>query len=137
MAQPSRTTITIDGKSFQAITTDFSIMTEHDGTGMPAMGSMACAIDIQVDINDTANMPFATLQSLFNLANIGTRDKIKDMKIDFWTDDSRSDVVCSYAFQGWISRYHINSSGEANHTLSLSLLPSLTPQQYHKIEMSN
>ncbi len=101
------------------------------------MGSVACAIDIQVDINDTTNMRFATLRSLFDLANIVTRDKVKDMKIDFWTDDSRSDVVCSYSFQGWISRFHINSSGDANHTLSLSLVPSLTREQYHKIDMSN
>lgn len=137
MTQPSRTTITIDGKSFRALTTDFGVTTEHDGRGVPSMGSLAFAIDVHVDINDTQNMPFATLRSLFDLANTVTKDKIKDIKIEFWTDDSRTDVVCSYSFQGWISRYHINSSGEANHTLSLSLEPALMKDQHHKIDMSN
>ena len=57
MAQPSRTTVTIDGDSFQAVRTDFGISTLHDGTGMPMMGSLATAINVQVDINDIVNMP--------------------------------------------------------------------------------
>ena len=78
-----------------------------------------------------------TLRSLFDLANIVTRDKIKDIKIDFWLDDSRTDVVCSCSFKGWISRFHINSSGDANHTLSLSLEPALNKDHFHKFDMGN
>jgi hypothetical protein len=137
MAQPSRTTVTIDGKSFNAITTNFGISTEHDGSGMPLMGSISCAIDVHVDVNDNVNIPFSTLRSLFDLANVVTRDKLKNIKIEFWIDDSRTDVVCSYSFQGWISRFNISNSGEANHVLSLSLEPALMKDQKHKIEMSN
>ncbi len=113
IAQPSRTTVTIDGKSFNAIATDFGISTEHDGSGMPLMGTVSCAIDVHVDVNDNVNMPFSTRRSLVELANIVTRDKVKDITIEFWTDDSRTDVVCSYSFQGWISRFHISNSGAA------------------------
>ena len=137
MAQPSRSTVTIDGNSFRALTTDFGISTENSGHGMPLMGSLACAIDLQVDINDTVNMPFTTLRKLFEMANIVTRDKIRDIRIEFWLDENRTDVVCAYSFQGWISRFHINSSGEANHTLSLSLEPALMKDQYHKFDMTN
>ncbi len=73
IAQPSRTTVTIDGKFFNAITTDFGISTEHDGSGMPLMGTVSCAIDVHVDMNDNVNMPFSTLRSLVELANIVTR----------------------------------------------------------------
>ena len=137
MAQPTRTTVTIDGNSFDAFSVDFGISTESAGSGVPMMGSLACAIDVRVDINDTVNMPFATLRSLYDLANVATRNKIKDIKLEFWVDDAKTDVVCSYAFQGWISRFHISSSGSANHTLSLSVEPALQKDQYHKIDMSN
>ena len=137
MAQPSRTTVTIDGKAFKAVSADFGLQTDHDGSGMPMMGSGQCTIDVQVDINDTLNMRFDTLRSLFDLSNLVTRDKIKSMKIEFWVDDSQTDVICSYSFEGWISRFHISSNGESNHTLHLSLEPALQKDQKHKIEMSN
>ena len=137
MAQPSRTTVTIDGNSFNAIATDFALSTESVHSGMPMMGSVQCAIDVRVDANDQVNLPFSTLRSLYDLANIATKDKIKDIKIEFWTDDTKSDVICTYVFQGWISRFHMSSSGEANHTLSLSLEPALQKDQYHKIDISN
>ena len=120
-----------------AIATNFGIMTEHDGRGMPMMGSVTCVIDVHVDVNDTVNMPFTTLRALFDMANVVTRDKIKDVKIDFWLDDSRSDVVCSYAFQGWISHFNVSSSGEANHVLTMSLQPALAANQFMKLDMSN
>ena len=137
MAQPTRTTVTIDGNSFNAVSTNFGISTEHSGNGMPMMGTVSCTIDVHVDVNDNVNMPFTTLRALFDLANIVTRDKAKDITIDFWMDDSKMDVICSYAFQGWISHFNINSSGDSNHMLALSLQPSLTQDQYHKIDMKN
>jgi len=137
MAQPSRTTVTIDGNSFNAISTNFGISTVHDNTGMPMMGAVSCAVDVHVDANDNVNLPFATLRSLFDLANIPTRDKIKDIKIEFWVDDSRTDVICSCAFRGWISHFNIGSSSGSNHLLTMSLQPALTSDHFHKIEMSN
>jgi hypothetical protein len=71
MAMPSRTTVTIDGNKFNAYSASFGISTEHEGKGMPLMGTLTCAIDFHVDINDTANMPFSTLKALFNMANMG------------------------------------------------------------------
>ena len=137
MAQPTRTTITIDGNRFNAISTSFGISTHHDDTGMPTMGSLLCSIDVHVDINDTINMPFATLQALFQLANIVTRDKIKNIKIEFWEDDSKNNVICAYTFQGWIHHFNVSSSGDANHTLALSLQPALDQNSFYRIDMGN
>ena len=55
------------------------------------------------------NVPFATVKKFFDLANIATRDKIKDIKIEFWTDDSRMDALCTLAFKGWISSWNVTS----------------------------
>jgi hypothetical protein len=80
------------------------VFLRRDGT-KPIMGSLLRSIDFQVDINDTVNMPYGTLQALFHLANIATKGKIVDIKIEFWNDDSKTDVICSYAFRGWICHY--------------------------------
>ncbi|HEX3436606.1 MAG TPA: hypothetical protein VHT24_07535 [Pseudacidobacterium sp.] len=137
MAIPSRTTVTIDGNKFNAYSVSFGITTDHEGKGMPLMGTGFCSIDIHVDANDNINIPFPTLKALFDMANIATTAKIKDIKIEFWQDDSKTNAVCVYSFQGWISHFNINSQGEGNHVLALSLQPALGKNQMFEINMGN
>lgn len=84
MALPSQTTVTVNGNKFNSYSSHFGISTDHEGKGLPIMGTLLCSIDFQIDINDTVNMPFDTLQALFKLANVTTKDKIVDIKIEFW-----------------------------------------------------
>ena len=137
MSTPSRTTATIDGNSFKALTTNFSLGTHHEGTGTPLMGSLVSSIDLHVDINDAVNMPFKTLQALFQLANLVTRDKIKEIKLVFWQDDSQSDAICTFKFNGWISHFNISSTESSNPTLSLSIQPAVEKNNFYQIEMGN
>jgi hypothetical protein len=137
MANPSISSVTIDGEKFNALSTHFSISTSHGNIGMPQMGSLACAMEITVDMHDTDNMPYARLQKLFNLASTITRDSIKDIKIQFWTDESQQDAICTYSFQGWISHFSNSSGSGANHTLNLSLQPALDEKQFVNIAMGN
>jgi hypothetical protein len=51
------------------------------------MGMTACAIDVVADIHDDVNVPFPVLKNLFGLSNTMTKDKIKDIKLEFWKDD--------------------------------------------------
>ena len=81
------------------------------------MGSLRCSISCVVDIHDTQNMPFATLQNFFSLANIVTRDKIKPIKVEFWQDEKQQDAICTYSFQGWISGFHTSGGGGSNPSL--------------------
>ncbi len=55
MAQPSNSTVTIDGDKFNAMSANISLATLHDHTGMPMMGSVQCAIEVSVDLHDTEN----------------------------------------------------------------------------------
>lgn len=72
MARPSVTTVTIDGKKFDALTSNVSLATMSDTSGMPTMGSLNCCIQVSVDMHDDGNMPFEVLKKLFDLANVVT-----------------------------------------------------------------
>jgi hypothetical protein len=137
MANPSISSVTIDGETFNALSVHFSVATTHGNIGMPMMGSLVCSIEVMVDMHDTVNMPYATLQKFFNLASTVTSDSIKDIKIEFWTDETQQDAICTYSFKGWISHYSNVSGSGSNHTLSLSLQPALDDKQFVNITMGN
>jgi hypothetical protein len=119
---------------------------------MPEMGTLSTAIKIYVDFHDDTNVPQSTLQRLFTLANVVTRDKIVDMKIEYWKDDAKQDALCSYKFKGWISRFETgnplptstpdgntdsSSYSTVNHLLTLELEPAMNQQNFKDITMGN
>jgi hypothetical protein len=137
MAQPANTTITIDGTKLNAFSTQVGISTVADSTGMPAMGSVVASMEFSADMHDTMNVPFASVKKFFDLANLVTRDKIKDIKIEFWTDDSRTDALCTMSFKGWLSSWHISGGGGSNHILSVSIQPTMDQKNYHDLQLGN
>jgi len=85
---------------------------------------------------------------LFDNANVVTRDKIKDLKIEFWKDDEHKDALCSYKCKAWIRGFHTSNpsnsaalSGEddlnINHLLVVEFEPVLNQQNFQEISMSN
>ena len=153
MAQPSHTTVTIDGEKFDAVSTGVVFESKKEGSGKPEMGSLTTTIEVIVDFHDDVNMPFGTLKKLFELANVVTKEKEKDMKIEFWKDESRQDVLGCYQFKGWISKFatgsvhkgvvpeplHVASSAAStvNHLLILNLEPVLNQQNFKEIKFTN
>lgn len=67
---------------------------------MPQMGSLGTDITVYVDFYDDQNLPNSALKKLFDMANVVTRDKIKDIKIEYWKDDSKRDALCSHFRSG-------------------------------------
>ncbi len=158
MANPYRTTVTIDGNKFQAVTTSVKFNTAKDRAGVAQMGSLSTKIRVWADLHDDVNLPFSVVKSLFDLANVVTRDKIKAVKIEFWKDDSQQDALISYSFNGWIRRFetsnpldflprHVSSSTEdalaegnapsLNHMLVLDIEPALNQQNFQDVKLSN
>lgn len=158
MATPNRTTVTIDGTQFDAVSTSVKFTTNKDRSGVAQMGSLATGIRVWADLHDSQNLPFSSVQKFFNMANVVTRDKIKSMKIEFWKDDSKQDALCSYNFNGWIRRFETSNpldfltqsqptsvedmlaNGAApalNHMLILDLEPALNQQNFQDVRMSN
>lgn len=147
-AQPYRSSCTIDGNKFDALEMTVAFETAKDRAGMPQMGSLRTTIRVLVDFHDDKNMPFGTLSKLFEMSNVVTRDKVKDIKLEFWKDDSHQDALCSYKFKGWISRFQTcNPAGEdvqgngasaaLNHMLILDLEPALNQQNFQEVALSN
>ncbi len=124
---------------------------------MPQMGSLTTQIRVIADFHDDKNVPYSAIKKFFDLANVVTRDKIKDVKIEFWKDDAHQDALCSYAFKGWISRFEtsnphptgaagdegkfINDPTSAfptlNHVMVLDLEPAINQENFKEIKMSN
>ncbi|AEU34455.1 hypothetical protein [Granulicella mallensis] len=146
MAQPNIASVSIGSNSFNAIGIHFGMSSMHGGMGMPVMGSLACSIAVVVNLNDQVNVPFATLSALFQLAYGITREKVQDIILSFWADDSKQNAICTYTFRGWISNYVTSTgsgqgagqeSGATNHILTLTLQPELDTKQFVKIQIGN
>jgi enamine deaminase RidA (YjgF/YER057c/UK114 family) len=138
MAAPTRTTVTWDGTKFDATSASFSVSTQSDQSGTPVMGSLTSTLDVVADLHDTTNLPFGNLKKLFEAANLVTKDKIKDVKVEFWQDDAKKDVVCSYAFKGWISHLQTHTHDKSgNNTLVMSIQPVLDTKNFGDVKISN
>jgi hypothetical protein len=152
-AAPYRCTVTIDGTKFDAVATSVKFTTEKDRSGSAQMGSLQTSIRVWADFHDDTNLPHASVKKLFELANVVTREKITDMKIEYWKDDSHQDALAAYSFKGWISRFETSNplplaAGEysdghpaapagLNHMLVLDLEPTLNQQNFKEITLGN
>ncbi|MFZ0964834.1 MAG: hypothetical protein WAO35_28590 [Terriglobia bacterium] len=141
-----RSSVTVDGTKFDAIWTSVKFSTQRDRGGIPEMGSIQTSIRVCVNLDDDTNFPHAALKKLFGLANVVTRDKIKDIAIEFWKDDAHQNAVCSYTFRGWIAGFETTSSPPAegsgpgphlNHILILDIEPAMNQQSIKEIKMGN
>lgn len=158
MANPYRTTVTIDGLKFQAVTTSVKFNTAKDRSGVAQMGSLSTKIRVWADLHDDVNLPFSTVKHFFDLANVVTRDKIKPVKIEFWKDDSQQDALISYSFNAWIRRFETSNPLDflpkpaaastedllaegtppsLNHMMVLDIEPALNQANFQDVRVSN
>jgi hypothetical protein len=135
-----RVKVTFGGQSFLVLEADFIIATSSDGAGMPVMGSLSTTVGFTVDLHDTNNFDFSKLKSMFDLANVPTRDKIKEFKVEFLKDDKGNDVICSYKGKGWISSFRTSNTGGANgynHLLHVMVTPVINTEMQQNISLGN
>ena len=69
-------------------------------------------------MHDDKNVPYSAIKKFLDMANVVVRDKIKDMKIEYWKDDSHQDALCSYAFKGWVSRFETANPHISSHKIN-------------------
>jgi hypothetical protein len=139
---PSRVSCTVDGTKFNAVEAVFELNTEKTPDGMPKLQTFSTAVHVRVNLNDTKNFPFGNIQKLFNLGNVPTLEKIKDIKIEFWEDDDMKNVVCTYQFKGWVSSFRTSNVGSDtgdrfNHVLDLVFTPVVNQSDYKEIKIGN
>jgi len=138
----NRATLTFDGEKIDVVEAIFSMHTSQDPTGMPMMQTLNTTVQVRIDLHDTQNIKFQTLKKLFDLSNVATREKIKDMKIELWNDDSKKDVICSFKCKAWISSFRVsNVGGDAgatyNNVLDIGLTPVHNQANYQEITLGN
>jgi hypothetical protein len=149
---PGRVSVTVDGTKFNAIEAVFSMNTQKDAAGMPVLQTLNTTVKVWVDVFDDKNVPFATIQKVFGLGNIPNREKIKDIKIEFWKDDTMQDVISSFKFKGWISLFELYNpvlqleshpvvkdarDRVYNHILHLELTPVINKENFQEVAIGN
>ena len=105
MSVSQKCSVTVGGTTFGALCASVQFSTDKDPNGMPKMGSLNSSIRVWADFFDTKNIPIDKLQTLFGLANMVGKQKIQSIKIVFWKDATQQDVLMTYDFNGWISRF--------------------------------
>jgi hypothetical protein len=140
---PGRVSCTIDGTKFNAVEAVFAMNTQKDHAGMAVLQTLNTAVQVRIDLNDDKNCPFQTIKTLFELGNVPDRSKIKSMKIEFWKDDTMKDVICTYAFNGWISSFRTTNVGSDigsttyNHVLDIELTPVINKENHQNVTIGN
>ena len=154
MASPvhQRNVININGIEFHAHSCEIRVGTVKDGLGLPQMGTQATKICVSVDAHDEDNMPFDKIQSLFELSNIVTSDKIVGMTFSFLRDENPDNVIVSFKLEGWISVFSVSNyktpgedpesgasgaAGFINNRLYLEIEPRVNEMNYKEITIGN
>jgi hypothetical protein len=138
-----RVSCTVDGTKFQAVEATFEMNTMHDQAGMPTMQTFNTTIHVRIDLHDTTNFPFSNIQKLFNLGNVPTREKIKELKIEFWQDDAMKDPICTYQCKAWVKSFRTSNTdsdtgGVAfNNLLDVVFSPVVNQADYSAIKIGN
>ena len=136
---PGRVSVTVDGTKFNAIEAIYSMATQKDAAGMPVLQTLATGVHVRVDLNDDKNIPFGTIKKMFDLGNVPDRSKLKEIKVEFWKDDTMEDVICTYKFKGWISMFRVQNAGGGNynHLLEMELTPIINKENYQEVTIGN
>jgi hypothetical protein len=140
---PYRVNLSYDGTAVSVVEANFIMNTQKDPAGMPVMQTLTTAVQVRIDLHDDQNIPFQTIKKFFDLSNVATREKIKDLKLEFWKDDSKKDVICSFKCKAWISSFRVsNTGGDAggttyNNVLDIEFTPVHNQANYQEIVLGN
>jgi hypothetical protein len=124
----SKVGVQIGNVAFHSSNVSFSLNTHRDSTGMPILQNLQTTVTVQVDMYDKANLPFEKIKSLFELAKLPNGSNIREVDINFWSDDAGTDSICSYHFKGWITRFETYTAPGSNGILALELCPIINDQ---------
>ena len=96
-------------------------------------------------------LQYSALQKMFDAANVVTKDKIKDVAVEFWKDDTAQDALCSFKFKGWVrglqmvnpvaplqqQAENVQNDEGVNHLLIIDFHPAMDNQNVTNIQISN
>lgn len=121
----SNSSVTIDGLVVNTFSTLAGIAAATDASGALSATAMNATLEFSVDIHDQSAVPFTTVRALYDLCHSPGEDKIKPIKVQFWTDENRQSSILSLSFRGRVTSWMISSGGGTNHVLSFALQPEV------------
>jgi hypothetical protein len=140
---PVRATLSFDGEKVDVVEAIFAMNTQKDPAGMPVMQTLNTAVQVRIDLHDDQNIKFGTLKKLFDSGNVAVREKIKELKLECWKDDSKKDVICSFKCKAWISSFRVSNVGgdvggtTYNTVLDIEFTPVHNQANYQEITLGN
>jgi hypothetical protein len=114
--------------------------TEH---GIPRMEAPVVVARCRFDLDDEKNIDNQKIQQLYELSTEQRKkDRIKKMKLEFWTDLSQEEATVSYEFNGWISGLKTANEEKAdgtgrNHYLKCELTMDRTEGNFRAFRVGN
>lgn len=126
---PSNCYVTLDGLVLNVFSSLAGMSAVLDTGGLPCPSTMSSTLEFSADLSDRQAVPFTTVRKLFQMCQLPAKDKIKDITVQLWTDENRTEPILSLAFRGWISSWTVSSGGGANHIFSFALQPELNASQ--------
>jgi hypothetical protein len=139
----ARVKVTFGGHSFFVLDASFRVDTQKDSAGMPVMGSIVTSVGFCVDLHDDKNFEFSKLKAMFDFANVATREKLKEFKVEYLKDDNPENVICSFKGIGWMSSFCASNVGDQNgarnhnHLLHCVIEPVINLENQNKITLGN
>jgi hypothetical protein len=139
-----KVTFHIDGKPIQAAKASFEVNAQRTDLGIPKMELPLIVARVWINLNDEKNCPFDTIKKLFDLSTaLSKKDRIKPVKLEFWSDLKQENPTVCYMFDAWISSFtttNVTSEGDDghyNHYLILNLTPDTTEGRFQTVKCSN
>lgn len=120
MPSPTNASIAVDGTRLNVFYANFSQLYSHSESPRRNM-------EFTVELNDQANLPFAALRKLFDLADYLNNDKVRDFTLELWKDEKKQEPVCTFTFKSRITLFEITSC-DGSHRLKVGIDPIIDPK---------
>src|SRR5215475_1509926 len=129
-----KATLHVDNKlKIDVAEATFEMNTKDTHKGVPLIEVPIIVARVRINLNDEKNCNNSVIRQLFDLTTKPKKDdRIKQIKLEFWTDLSKENATVSYQFKGWISSFRTSNvtserdNGRYNHFLELEFTPDTT-----------
>jgi hypothetical protein len=139
-----KVTVHVGGRKIDVADATFDVRAQRTDLGIPKMEVPIVSARVRINLNDEQNCDNAAIQELFKLSTEQKKaDRIKQIKLEFWTDLSKQNAAVSYEFKGWISSFRTSNvagergDGRYNHFLEIEFTPDTTDSNFKCVNVGN
>jgi hypothetical protein len=140
-----KVTVHIGNLKIDAVEACVDVCSSSTQHGIPMMDAPIVMARGRFDLDDEKNIDNQKIQQLYELSTEQKKkDRIKKMKLEFWTDLSKENATVSYEFNGWLSGLKTanvvqtaSGNGRTNHYLEFELTMDSTEGNFRAFRVGN